>query len=310
MPSETDKRIKMLYDPHVSLALNAIRCNVSVSTIRTWLKQNNIDRNFDAKLVRFKTIKKYQKRVPPLTAQQIAQKTGYSVNTVKKYMRIDKLEQEEKKRKVSTFDVSKNDGIIKSVSNDQQEILNWIIQLYIKEGYIECDYTFSIGVMYKDDNVIFPKYRFDKYPKQGIYEMGGVWDLKDADSFIDDGSLHSSIIDLPFLVTKREWTETSMMAQRFNSFNDMDEAEEAHKYLLELSYRKLKKGGILIMKTQDIYTEGKQLWFHRYVEDWAIEVGYKLIDMFILVADNRILIKGMSQRVARKYHSYFFVFKK
>ena len=306
MASETDKRIKMLYDPHFSLTLNAERCEVSVSTMRTWLKQNNIDRNFDAKLVRFKTIKKYQKRVPPLTAQQIAQKTGYSVNTVKKYMRIDKLEQEEKKRKVSTFDVSKNDGIIKSVSYDQQEILNWIIQLYIKEGYIECDYTFSIGVMYKNDNVIIPKYRFDKYPDQCV----GVLDLKDADSILEDGTLISSIIDLPFLVTKREWAETIKMAQRFNVFNDMDEAEEANKYLLELSFRKMKKGGILIMKTQDIYAEGKQLWFHRYVEDWAMEVGYKLIDMFILVADYRVLNKGLSQKVARKFHSYFFVFKK
>lgn len=127
---------------------------------------------------------------------------------------------------------------------------------------------------------------------------------------MEDETLTSSIIDLPFLVTKREWTETIKMAQRFNVFNDMDEAEEANKYLLGLSYRELKKGGILIMKPQDIYAEGKQLWFHRYVEDWAMKVGYKFIDMFILVADNRILSKGMSQRVARKYHSYFFVFKK
>lgn len=310
MPGETDMKIKMMYDAKLSIEDNAANCDVSVSTMRTWLKQNNIDRNFDAKLVRFKAIKKLQKRTPPMTAQQIAKKTGYSVNTVKKYMKIDSLEQESNQKKVSTFDVSNNDTIIKSVSYDQQEILNWIIKLYIPAGYIECDYTFSIGVMYRDNKVVTPQWRFDKFPKQGIYKEGGVLDLKDADRFVEDGTLHSSIIDLPFLVTKKKWTKSSKIAERFNSFDNMDEATEANKQLLGLAYKKLKNRGILIMKTQDLYTEGKQLWFHRYVEEWAEQVGFKLIDMFILVAQSRMLGDGLNQRVARKYHSYFFVFKK
>ena len=310
MPGETDKKIKMIYNAKLSIEDNAANCDVSVSTMRTWLKQNNIDRNYDSKLVRFKAIKKLQKRTPPMTAQQIAKKTGYSVNTVKKYMKIDSLEQESNKEKLSTFDVSNNDTIIKSVSYDQQEILNWIIKLYIPAGYIECDYTFSIGVMYRDNKVVTPQWRFDKFPKQGIYKEGGVLDLKDADRFVEDGTLHSSIIDLPFLVTKKKWTKSSKIAERFNSFDNMDEASEANKQLLGLAYKKLKNRGILIMKTQDLYTEGKQLWFHRYVEEWAEQVGFKLIDMFILVAQSRMLGDGLNQRVARKYHSYFFVFKK
>ena len=310
MPGETDKKIKMMYDAKLSIEDNAANCDVSVSTMRTWLKQNNIDRNFDAKLVRFKAIKKLQKRTPPMTAQQIANKTGYSVNTCKKYMKMDSLEQESNQKKVSTFDVSNNDTIIKSVSYDQQEILNWIIRLYIPAGYIECDFTFSIGVMWSGNRLVTPQWRFDKFPKQGMFKEGGVLDLKDADRLIEDGTLHSSIIDLPFLVTKRKWTKTSKIAQRFNSFDNMDEAAEANIHLLELAYRKLKNKGILIMKTQDCYTEGRQIWFHRFVEEWAEEIGFKLIDMFILAAKSRMLGNGLNQRVARKYHSYFFVFQK
>lgn len=310
MASKTDKKIKMMYDAKLSIKDNAANCDVSVSTMRTWLKQNNIDRNYDAKLVKFKAIKKLQKRTPPMTPQQIANKTMYSLNTVKKYMKMDSLEQESNQKKVSTFDVSNNDTIIKSVSYDQQEILNWIIKLYIPAGYIECDYTFSIGVMYRDNKVVTPQWRFDKYPKQGMFKEGGVLDLKDADRLIEDGTLHSSIIDLPFLITKRKWTRNSKVAQRFNTFDNIDEAIDANKYLLELSYRKLKNKGILILKTQDIYTEAKQIWMHRYVQEWAEEIGYKLIDMFILVAKSRMLVDGLNQRVARKYHSYFFVFKK
>ena len=306
MPGETDKKIKMMYDAKLSIEDNAIICDVSVSTMRTWLKQHNIDRNYDAKLVRFKAIKKLQKRTPPMTAQQIAQKTGYSINTVKKYMKMDRLEQKSNQTKVSTFDVSNNDTIIKSVSTDQQEILNWILRLYVPAMIIQVDYTYSIGVFYKNNIIPSPLFRFDKYPEQ----CEGVLPLDDADRLIEDDTLYSSIIDLPFLVTHKEWTETSRMAQRFNSFDNMNEAKEAYKYLLDLSYRKLKNKGILIMKTQDCYTEGRQIWFHRLAEEWAEEVGYKLIDMFILIAQSRMLGNGLNQRVARKYHSYFFVFKK
>lgn len=306
MPGETDKKIKMMYDAKLSIKDNAANCDVSVSTMRTWIKQNKIDRNFDAKLVRFKAIKKLQKRIPPLTAQQIANKTGYSVNTCKKYMRIDSLEQESNQEKLSTFDVSKNETIIKSVSNDQHEILNWILKLYVPSGFFQADFTFSKGVFYKDNKVPVPQLRFDKFPEQ----CEGVLPLEDAERIIDDGTLDSCIVDLPFLVTHKEWTETSRMAQRFNSFDNMDEATEANKYIIRLAYRKLKKKGIYVMKTQDLFTEGKQLWFHRYVQEWAEEIGFKLMDMFLLSAETRMLGHGFSQRVARKYHSYFFVFQK
>ena len=306
MPGETDRKIRIMYDAKLSIEDNAANCGVSISTIRTWLKQHNIDRNFDAKLVRFKAIKKLQKRKPPLTAQQIAKKTGYSVNTIKKYMRMDSLEQESNQYKLSTFDVSSNAAIIKSVSTDQYEILNWILKLYVPAGFFQADFTFSIGVFYRDNKVPLPQLRFDKFPEQ----CEGVMPLEDAERIIDDGTIDSCIVDLPFLVTRREWTKTSRIAERFNSFNDFAEATEANKYIIGLAYRKLKKKGIYVMKTQDLFTEGKQLWFHRYVEEWAEEIGFKLIDMFILVAESRMLGKGLNQRVARKYHSYFLVFKK
>ena len=306
MPGETAAKIKMMYDAKLSIKDNAANCGVSVSTIRTWLKQNQIDRNYDAKLVRFKAVKKLQRRNPPLTAQEIAKKTGYSVNTCKTYMKMDKLEQKSNQGKLSTFDLSSNDSIIKSVSTDQQQILNDILKLYIPAGYFQCDFTFSIGVFYKDNKVPVPQLRFDKFPEQ----HEGVLPLDDAESIIEDGTLHSCIIDLPFLVTNRKWTKNSKIANRFNSFGDMDEAADANKYLLKLAYDKLKKKGILVMKTQDLETEARQIWMHRYVEEWAEEIGFNLADMFILVAKSRMLGKGNNQRVARKYHSYFYVFKK
>ena len=296
----------MLYDASLSVEENAERCEVSVPTINLWLRMNKVDRLYDSMLLRFKTVKKIQKQHPDWSVRKVAEETNYSINTVRKYLAMDEFEKPKDQDGISTIDTSKADFIIKSISDDQQEILNNIIKLYIKEGYIQADFTFSIGAMYSNNKVIVPQYRFDKYPKQ----CEGVIDLKKADKIIEDGTLHSCIVDLPFLVTKKEWTKNCKMHQRFNSFNDMKEATKANKDMLRLSYEKLMKKGIMIMKTQDICTAGHQLWFSHYVHQWAEEQGFKVIDKFILTSNRRMLSSGTNQSCARKYHSYFFVFKK
>ena len=301
-----NNKIKMLYDAKLSVEENAERCEVSVPTMNLWLRMNGVNRLFDSMYLRWKQVKQIQKHHPSWSRRKIAQETGYAINTVRKYYSMDKFEKSMDEDKISTFDTSKSKFLIKSINDDQQKILNNIIKLYIKEGYIQADFTFSKGIFYRDNNVITPKYRFDKYPKQ----CEGVLDLKKADKLIEDGTLHSCIVDLPFLVTRKEWTKNCKMHQRFNSFNDMKEATEANKAMLKLSYEKLKKKGIMIMKTQDLFTAGHQIWMSHLVHQWAVEQGFDVIDKFILTSDMRMLSSGMNQKCARKYHSYFFVFQK
>ena len=303
---KNNKKIKMLYDAKLSVEDNAERCEVSVPTMNLWLRMNGVNRLFDSMYLRWKQVKQIQKHHPSWSRRKIAQETGYAINTVRKYYSMDKFEKSMDEDKISTFDTSKSKFLIKSINDDQQEILNNIIKLYIKEGYIQADFTFSKGIFYRDNNVITPKYRFDKYPKQ----CEGVLDLKKADKLIEDGTLHSCIVDLPFLVTRKEWTKNCKMHQRFNSFNDMKEATEANKAMLKLSYEKLQKKGIMIMKTQDLFTAGHQIWMSHLVHQWAVEQGFDVIDKLILTSDMRMLSSGMNQKCARKYHSYFFVFKK
>ena len=90
----------------------------------------------------------------------------------------------------------------------------------------------------------------------------------------------------------------------------MEDATEANKYLLQLAWDKLKKKGILVFKTMDIRAENRNIWMSRLIQEWADEIGFSLIDIFILIAPSKILNRGMQQKVARKYHSYFFVFQK
>ena len=60
----------------------------------------------------------------------------------------------------------------------------------------------------------------------------------------------------------------------------------------------------------DIRAENRNIWMSFYVQQWAKEIGFELIDTFILIASSKILNRGMNQKVARKYHSYFYVFQK
>lgn len=299
-------KIKMLYDAKLSVEENAERCEVSVPTMNLWIRMNGVNRLFDSMYLKWKQVKQVQKKHPSWSRRKIAQETGYAINTVRRYFDMDEFDKPTSQDRISTFDTSKSKFLIKTISDDQQEILNNIIKLYIKEGYIQADFTFSKGIFYRDNKVVVPQWRFDKYPKQ----CEGVLDLKKADKLIEDGTLHSCIVDLPFLVTRKEWTKNCKMHQRFNSFNDMQEATEANKAMLKLSYEKLQKKGIMIMKTQDLFTAGHQIWMSHLVHQWAVEQGFDVIDKFILTSDMRMLSSGMNQKCARKYHSYFFVFQK
>ena len=102
-----------------------------------------------------------------------------------------------------------------------------------------------------------------------------------------------------------------MIAQRFNYFSSVKELYETNTSMISLAFRKLHKNGFLIMKTMDFVFGSSQHWVGNFVQNIANEIGFVLYDTFILVSRTKILTtKGEKQHFARKYHSYFFVFRK
>ena len=290
------------YNPRLSIKDNAESMGISVPTLKAWLKAQKISRRFDSAFIKYTAIKKLQKR--NLSALQIQKKTGYALMTIYKYMRMDSFEKKTEKDKLSSFDMSHSEIVIKSVSYDQQEILNNILKLHIPSMVYDCDLCISKGNFYKNGVVQMPSLKYDKYP-----QMDGVQPLEDAEK-IEDGSLNSVVIDPPFLILQPQWLKHSKVKARFDSFDSMEEAEQANRYLLKLAYDKLRKKGVCVFKTMDIRAENRNIWMSRLIQEWADEIGFSLIDTFILIAPSKILNHGMNQKVARKYHSYFFVFKK
>lgn len=287
------------YNPKLSIAENAHLNNVSVSTIRKYIKVNKIDRRNDAKKTILAKIAKIKRGNPSIPIAELQKLTGYSRNTIKKYLATDSIDITE--GKVSSLNLANKRNVITSVANTQEDILKGIMILYNDSKAFDCDLTYSIGNFYKE--LEHPTLKFDKYP-----QLESVRPLDEAYTLQSD-SLTSIIIDLPFIIHDNK--SFTKMCDRFNNFNSPEELFKANDEMLELSYRLLKKRGIIVLKTMDVNWRGVQYWVSTYVLNKAEEIGYKHIDTFILNPKTKIIFNtGTTQHCARKWHSYFFVFRK
>lgn len=291
-----------LYNPHLSVRENADNLGCSQASIRKYIRQSQIDRKYDAHFSKWKRVKDYNKENPNATYQEKKSALGMSVNTIRKYEKISVDDLDKSIRdteKVSYFDI-KNINCIKSISYKQDEILMWIMRLYNDSNPFECDLTYSKGIFYK--KVPTPKYKYDKYP-----QLEDVVNLCQADCLADD-QFSSIIYDLPFIISDKN--STSIIKERFTFYKSVREAYQANDEMLSRAYRLLKVNGILVVKTMDCLFAGKQYWISDYVMNNALKMGLVLEDKFILLSRWRLLSKTRVQHSARKYHSYFFVFRK
>ena len=297
------KTRKITYNPQLSIRENAMINNVSEASIRLYIRSNNIDRRSDEKIRKSKTIQALKNKYPNITIREMQQQLGLSYNTIVKYLSINNNLFSSPPKKISAFDLSNADNIIKSVSDSTNEILLSIMSLYNNNELIECDLTYSKGIFWKD--LQSPEYKYDKFPLNEL-----VRPLVEAEK-LPDNSLSSIIFDLPFLIKDEKSAKSSLVSQRFDSFRTVDELYQVNSEMLALSYRLLTDKGLLVIKTMDIYHNGRQYWISDFVHSKAIEIGFELLDKFILLSKSKILSpSGFAQHCARKWHSYFFVFRK
>jgi len=199
-----------------------------------------------------------------------------------------------------------NQNIIKSISYDQEEILNWIIKLYCQDGF-ELDPTYSKGNFYK--NIQQPKYKFDLKPQTEDTIQVDCRKLPLEKEFIS-----TIMFDPPFLAGTPAGNKetTGIMKKRFGYFKNIQhDLWDFYYDSLGEFYRILKPNGILVFKCQDTVDSGKQCLSHIEIINMANEIGFYPKDLFILLAKNRIIGSNSNmQQHARKYHSYFLIFKK
>jgi hypothetical protein len=203
---------------------------------------------------------------------------------------------------------AKDGSIIKTTSYDQMEILKNIITLYCPNG-IELDPTYSIGNFY--GKIQKPKYCYDINPQvHGVIKQD-CRKLPHADN-----SIKSINFDPPFLATSGPSTQktkkgSNIILNRFGFFPTIEALWKFYHESLTEFHRVLEPNGILIFKCQDTVSCSKQYLSHIEIINQAITTGFYPIDLFILFSKNRIIGHNHGiQQHARKFHSYFIVFRK
>ena len=206
--------------------------------------------------------------------------------------------------------MKKTDGLVKSISYSQTEILQNILKLHVPGGKIDCDPTYSKGGFYRDGTIPQPRLRFDIDP-----QTEGVLQADCRNLPLESGSLHCMILDPPFLATKGKSLESgtgNRINRRFGLFPSEPELHRFYTDSLKEAYRVLAPHGILIFKCQDKISGGKQYLSHVFIINEAVRTGFYPRDLFILLAKNRLTADWQirNQRNARKYHCYFVVLEK
>lgn len=203
------------------------------------------------------------------------------------------------------------EGVVKSVSYDQGEIIRNILKLYVPDGAIDCDPTYCVGSFYKNTGISAPRLKFDIKPQ--------LEDVVQADCRslpLEDGSLDCIMFDPPFLATKGVSLEKDDTSNKINKWYGVyDNEKELHRmYVNSMAefYRVLREDGVLIFKCQDKVNSRRQYYSHIFIQNEAVKLGFYPEDLFILLAKQRIVAKWQAarQKHARKYHCYFWVFRK
>ena len=303
----------MNYDPKKSIKENAEENHCSQANVRKYIQTHNLDRRGDIQIQRWKQIKKLRKM--GMSFREIALKERISVTTVSRYLSGEfNIKDHLNITKASEYQRGVNSDHIKSVEKQQHRILLSIIKLYIPSRKFDCDLTYAKGGFYKH-LIKKPQYKFDKYPQSDKIEhreeeQDKVYHLDEARDKDKPESLNSVVIDLPYII-RNSSSDSSIIGQRYNSFKDIGELEDAYEKTMSLAKDLLKRGGVLIVKTQDTSHGKKQVWVHQIVERLAEQYNYSIEDLFIYTGSHPMAQSNYSVAGhARKYHSYFYVLRK
>lgn len=206
--------------------------------------------------------------------------------------------------------------VIRSLSYDQTQIIKDIIKLHAPNGKIDLDTTYSRGMFYHNrygvsTGIEEPEYKFDLYPCREDVIQGDSRNLP-----LEDNSISCEMFDPPFLATSGKSLEVedgrNLMAHRFGVYPNEESLHQFYIDSMKEAYRILKDNGVLIFKCQDKIAHGKQYMSHVFIMNEAVKLGFYPVDLFILGANVRLVAdwQARNQKHARKYHCYFWVFKK
>lgn len=218
--------------------------------------------------------------------------------------------------------VSTSDLIMSAHIDGNAEVFPQILELHVAEGSLIADVTWGNGVFWQ--NVPANKYRL--LPTD-IATGTDCRKLSYADNSID-----CVVLDPPYMEgfyrkspdNKAGSGSHSAFAKNYSNGDEINEdsdnegTKKWHAAVTDMYFkagkealRVLRKNGVLIVKCQDEVSAGKQWLTHVEIINKYEEFGFYTKDLFVVVRNNRPSVSRLiTQKHARKNHSYFLVFVK
>ena len=198
--------------------------------------------------------------------------------------------------------------IIRSIYDDQFEILDSIISLHAQTNTFDVDLTFGNGSFYKR-GIPEPQHRFDiDDTLPNITKC-----CNSNDTRLGTASVQSVVFDPPFLtyIRKQRMGNSNMvMSQRFSGYWHLDELIAHYTSTLKEAARILKHNGIMVIKCQDIIHNHRLFCTHAQILNWSNE-SFRLKDLFIQRATHRMPVPNRrTQKHARIFHCYWIVLQR
>jgi hypothetical protein len=171
------------------------------------------------------------------------------------------------------------EDVARSVYESQDKILSAIQQLHCPSGF-QLDATYGNGGFW--ENLPRPKLCFDLMPTAPFVKKGDFRTLP-----LKNGAVKSMVLDPPFLTYVKP-SKMGIMNGRFSGYWTYEKLLDEYSAAISEAFRVLKPGGVLIFKCQDtVHNHSLQLT-HGRVWLLAEKKGFRLKDLFVLVATNRL----------------------
>ena len=218
--------------------------------------------------------------------------------------------------------ISTSDLILSAVSENNAEIFPQILALHVPLKSKIADVTWGKGVFWKNVSV-------ENYEILSSDIATGI-DCRNLP--YQDDSIDCVILDPPYMEgfyrkspdnkagsgTHSAFAEAYSNGDETNGDEENSGTKKWHAAVTDMYFkagrealRVLRKKGVLIVKCQDEVSAGRQWLTHVEIINKYEEFGFYTKDLFVVVRNNRPSVSRLiTQKHARKNHSYFLVFVK
>ena len=187
--------------------------------------------------------------------------------------------------------------ITSCIQGNNAQLINEVYKLYIKDDDIICDITFGKGAFWKGLNK-----RVFGSDIRGKCEI--LADFKNLP--YKSGVVDVVVFDPPYMHGGKT-VKKSINSCYHNENTSHESVIRNYCYGILESERILKKHGRIMVKCQDEIESGKQRLSHVELIQLLEILGFKIIDLFVLMQDHTPTMRENYQKTARKNHSYLII---